>query len=71
VTMAVSANGAEAGHTIFERAGLFVFEADLPPAIEYEIEISVSPTWKAPPDQRLVGVNVGMIRLVQSPPANP
>jgi ubiquinone/menaquinone biosynthesis C-methylase UbiE len=63
VAMAISANGAEVGRTIFERAGLFVFETDLFAADEYEIEISVSPTWMAPPDQRLFGVNVGMIRL--------
>jgi hypothetical protein len=61
--MSASANGSEVGRTGFERAGLFVFEADLPPAGEYEIEISVSPTWKASPDDRLFGVNIGMIRL--------
>ena len=63
VKLSASANGVEVGRTVFERAGLFVFEADLPPASEYEIEIRVSPTWEAPPDDRLFGVNVGMIRL--------
>jgi hypothetical protein len=61
--MVVSANGAEVGRTVFERAGLFVFEADLSPADEYEIEISVSPTWEALPDLRLFSVSIGMIRL--------
>ena len=63
VKMSASANGVEVGRTVFERAGLFVFEADLPEAGEYEIEISVSPTWKSPPDDRLFGLNIGMIRL--------
>jgi hypothetical protein len=63
VKMAATANGAEVGRTVFERAGLFVFEADLPAAGEYEIEISVSPTWEAPPDDRVFSVNIGMIRL--------
>jgi hypothetical protein len=66
--MSASANGAEVGRTVFERAGLFVFEADLPPAPQYEIEIRVSPTWEAPPDDRLFGVNIGMIRLTPAEP---
>src|SRR4029077_3164315 len=53
VRMAVSANGVEAGRTVFERAGLFIFEADLPAAEEYRIDISASPVWQAPPDDRV------------------
>jgi hypothetical protein len=63
VKMAVSANGAEVKRMVFERAGLFIFEADLPPAGEYRIEIAASPVWQAPPDDRVFSVNVGMIRL--------
>jgi hypothetical protein len=61
--MIVSANGAEVGRTAFDRAGLFIFEADLPPAAEYTVTISASPQWEAPPDDRVFTVNIGMIRL--------
>jgi hypothetical protein len=61
--MTVSANGAEVGRMAYDRAGLFIFEADLPPASEYTISISTSPVWQAPPDDRLFTVNVGLIRL--------
>ena len=63
VKMSVSANGVEVGRSVFERAGLFVFEADLPPAGEYRIDISASPVWQALPDDRVFSVNIGMIRL--------
>jgi ubiquinone/menaquinone biosynthesis C-methylase UbiE len=63
VRMTVSANGAEVGRTAFDRAGLFIFEADLPPAAEYTVTISASPQWEAPPDDRVFTVNIGMIRL--------
>jgi len=63
VTLTVYANGVEVGRSVFDRAGMFIFEADLPPAGEYEIRISASPVWQAPPDDRLFTVNVGMIRL--------
>ena len=64
VKMSVRANGSEVGREVFERAGLFIFEADLPPAGEYKIEITSSPVWQAPPDDRVFSVNIGMIRLV-------
>jgi len=63
VKMWVSANGAEVGRTVFERAGVFIFEADLPPAGEYRIVISASPAWEAPPDDRVFTVNIGLMRL--------
>ena len=62
--MAVAANGVEVRRTVFERSGVFIFEADLPDAGEYRIEISASPVWEAPPDDRIFSVNIGMIRLV-------
>jgi hypothetical protein len=46
------------------RPGLFVFEADLPDAPEYRLEISASPTWEAPPDDRVFTVHLSMLRLV-------
>jgi len=64
VKMAVSANGIEVKRTVFERAGVFVLEADLLPADEYRIDIAASPVWQAPPDDRTFSVNIGMIRLV-------
>lgn len=60
----VAVNGQRVSETILDRAGLFIIEADLPEASEYIVEISGSPTWKAPPDQRLFSVSVSMIRLV-------
>jgi hypothetical protein len=63
VKMWVAANGAEVGRTVFQRAGLFIFEADLPPADEYILSIAASPEWQAPPDDRFFTVNIGMIRL--------
>jgi ubiquinone/menaquinone biosynthesis C-methylase UbiE len=66
VKMSVSANGVEVGRSVFDRAGLFVFEADLPAASEYKIEISASPVWQALPDHRLFTVNIGMIRLASA-----
>ena len=63
VAITVAANGAEVGRTTYDRAGLFIFEADLPSAAEYTITISALPVWHAPPDDRLFSVNLGMIRL--------
>jgi SAM-dependent methyltransferase len=63
VKMTVSSNGAEVGRAVFERAGIFIFEAELPPAAGYLIDIAASPTWESPPDDRLFSVSVGMIRL--------
>ncbi len=47
-----------------ERVGLFVIEADLPVADDYQIEIVASPTWTDPHDDRTFSVNLSMIRLV-------
>jgi len=59
----IKLNGVEVGRTVFERAGVFIFEADLPPAGEYKIAISASPAWEAPPDDRVFTVNIGLMRL--------
>jgi ubiquinone/menaquinone biosynthesis C-methylase UbiE len=66
VKMSVSANGAEVGRAVFERAGTFIFEVDLPAADEYKVEIAASPAWEAPPDRRLCSISVGMIRLASA-----
>jgi hypothetical protein len=52
------------GGWTLKRMGMFVFEADLPDAPEYRIEIHASPVWRAPPDNRPLTVNLSMIRLV-------
>lgn len=64
VRIQVSANGTSVGEMSLGRPGLFVFEADLPAAAEYRIEIEGSPIWKAPPDDRTFSVHLSMIRLV-------
>jgi len=64
VRMAASANGATVGRMVLSRPGLFVFEADLPEADEYRIEISASPAWQAPGEDRIFTINVSMIRLI-------
>ena len=59
----VAANGQPVGAMELDRAGLFIFEAELPQADEYVIEVSATPEWQAPPDDRIFSVNIGMIRL--------
>jgi ubiquinone/menaquinone biosynthesis C-methylase UbiE/uncharacterized protein YbaR (Trm112 family) len=60
----VRLNGAPLQTWTIERTGLFLLEADVPDAPEYQIEILASPCWNAPPDKRTFSVNVSMIRLV-------
>jgi ubiquinone/menaquinone biosynthesis C-methylase UbiE len=63
-TLEVSANSQKLGHLPLDRAGLFIFEADLPDAEEYKIEVRASPTWTAPPDDRVFTVSLSRLRLV-------
>jgi SAM-dependent methyltransferase len=60
----IRVNGRQAGDWAIDRVGLFVLEADLPDAQEYNIEILASPEWQAPGDARVFTVNLSMIRLV-------
>ena len=62
----VSANGQSLGRMPIERPGVFVFEAVLPDAPEYIVEVAGSPLFTAPPDDRLFSVNLSMLRLVQT-----
>ena len=64
VRVEVAANGQTVATVQLERAGLFIVEADLPEAGEYTIEIDVSPTWRMPPDDRVLTLSISMIRLV-------
>jgi hypothetical protein len=56
-------NGRRAGHWTLDRVGLFVLEAGLPAASGYQVEILASPCWKSPPDDRILTVNLSLIRL--------
>jgi ubiquinone/menaquinone biosynthesis C-methylase UbiE len=60
----VRANGEQVGRWQLDRLGLFVLEANLPDAAQYDIEIHASPEWSAPNDARKLTVNLSMIRLV-------
>jgi SAM-dependent methyltransferase len=66
VRIAVRVNGAPLETFPLERNGLFVLEADLPGAAEYEVEIQARPKWQAPPDDRWFTVNISLLRLIDS-----
>ena len=65
VRIRVAVNGAPAGEMGLDRPGLFVFEADLPEAAEYLVEIQAQPVWRAPGDGRELTVTLSMIRLMR------
>jgi len=58
-----SVNGRKVGEWQLDRTGLFILEADLPDAAEYQVAITVSPVWQFPPDERRMTVTLSMIRL--------
>ncbi len=64
VRVAVTANGQPLGDTTLRRPGLFLYEADLPEAPEYRIEISAAPVWSTPEDDRAMTVTISLIRLL-------
>ncbi len=59
-----TANGEALPAMTLDRTGIFVYEADVPDADEYRIELNASPAWSAPPDERRFTVIIGMVRLV-------
>jgi hypothetical protein len=61
-------NGQRAGNWSLDRVGLFVLEADIPEAAEYHVELTAAPEWRPPGDQRLLTVNISMVRLVPAEP---
>jgi len=63
VWVAVRANGVSLPRKTLDRPGLFVYEADLPGAPEYWLEITAGPCWRALEDERIFTVNLSMIRL--------
>lgn len=64
VRVEVAANGAVVAHASPDRPGMFVFEADLPDATEYNLEITAAPVWRAPADARALTVNLSLVRLI-------
>jgi ubiquinone/menaquinone biosynthesis C-methylase UbiE len=61
-SVAVTVNGQA---TVFpiERTGVFILETNVPTADEYQIEVSASPMFTVPEDDRTMSVNIGMVRL--------
>jgi SAM-dependent methyltransferase len=57
-------NGERVARQALDRVGLFIVEADIPDAEQYDIEILASPTFTWPEDDRVFSVNISMIRLV-------
>ncbi|HSW50264.1 MAG TPA: methyltransferase domain-containing protein, partial [Bryobacteraceae bacterium] len=57
-------NGRRAGQWTLDRTGLFVLQTDLAPAAEYDVKILASPSWQSPPDDRVMTVNLSLVRLI-------
>ncbi|MCZ2146613.1 MAG: class I SAM-dependent methyltransferase [Bryobacterales bacterium] len=64
----VRVNGGSAGVWKPDRTGVFVLEADVPPAAEFLVEISATPVWRSPPDDREFTVTISMLRLIPREP---
>lgn len=62
--VSVVVNGVALQSWKLDRIGMFVLEAELPPAEEYHVEIQATPQWQPPGDARSLSVNLSMIRLV-------
>ncbi|MDX2151643.1 MAG: class I SAM-dependent methyltransferase [Bryobacteraceae bacterium] len=63
VRVGLTVNGERLEEWVLERHGLFVLEADVREAAEYEVGIEASPVWAVPEDDRQLTVNVSMVRL--------
>ncbi len=63
-TVRVVVNGSQLQTFAIDRTGLYILEADLPPADEYTVEIHASPTWQVPTDPRTFSLTISMVRLV-------
>jgi len=64
VRVRATVNGHSLTEMVLSRAGLFIYEADLPQAESYTIEVACSPTFSAPPDVRVFSLTFSMLRLV-------
>ena len=61
----LAANGQSLGLFPLSRNGLFVFEAPVPLADEYVVELRAAPVWHHGGDSRGLTVNISSIRLVE------
>ncbi|HEY3739339.1 MAG TPA: class I SAM-dependent methyltransferase [Bryobacteraceae bacterium] len=61
--ISVRVNGQLIGNWPIERTGVFILEAPVPESDEYRIEIDAAPTFIAPDDDRVMSVNISMVRL--------
>jgi SAM-dependent methyltransferase len=66
VRVAFSCGEGELGTLELRAPGTFLFETGLPAAAEYVLRIHVTPTIRAPGDDRPYGVNFSLLRLVPS-----
>jgi hypothetical protein len=66
VRIQVVVNGRPLSDNTLGRSGLFVLEAAVPDAPEYSVEILASPAWCEPGGERMLSVNISMIRLVRA-----
>jgi SAM-dependent methyltransferase len=62
--VSLTVNGKQIGSWPIDRTGVFVLEAAVPEAPEYQIQISAAPTFMVPEDDRVMSVNISMVRLV-------
>ncbi|MCC6368835.1 MAG: class I SAM-dependent methyltransferase [Bryobacterales bacterium] len=60
----VKVNGRSACVWKPDRTGVFVLEADVSEAADLLVEISATPVWKCPPDDRDFTVTISMLRLI-------
>lgn len=63
-TVQAWANGLALGTWTLDRNGLFIVEADLPDAAEYNIDIAAAPHWQQGADARVLSLNLSYLRLV-------
>jgi SAM-dependent methyltransferase len=64
VKISVTANGRPLRAMTLHRSGLFIYEADLPEAGEYRLDLSASPAWSTAEDDRALTLIISLIRLV-------
>jgi len=64
VQVSVMVNGKPCGQWTLDRPGLFILEADVPEATDYNIGIQCTPVWSVPTDDRRFTLTLSMLRLV-------
>lgn len=64
VRIDLTANGAKAGNFAVERPGLFVIEASVAAAEDYQFQLAVSPDHQPPGEARRLSVTIGRVQLL-------